>query len=429
MTILQVNCFWRHGSTGSLVASLRDGLTASGERALVAYGRRRRPPEPGVCKLSPEWEGKLSALLSRLLGEDLGHAPVATRRLLRLLRRERPDVVHLHCLNGHTVNVYRLLEALKKQRIPTVLTLHAELMHTAGCEHALDCTRWESARGCADCPRIRGALSALWRDNAAHAYRKMREALAGFETLTVVAVSPWLAERAARAPLLAGHPVLTVENGVDTALFRPRTGEERAALRQRLGLRPGERVILHVTPRFSASIKGGEAVLALAARLGVAPPPGGCRVVVVGFDALPAGWTEDLPASLLPLAHTSDREELATLYALADLTVLTSRRETFSLVLAESLCAGTPVVGYAAGGPESIALPGCARFVSQGDLDALEAAVRATLARTWDATSVAAAAAERYAATRMVADYRRLYAALVAEPEGDTTLSHMEVKL
>ena len=38
------------------------------------------------------------------------------------------------------------------------------------------------------------------------------------------------------------------------------------------------------------------------------------------------------------------------LYSAVDLTLITSQRETFSMPVAESLCCGTPVVGFDTGG-------------------------------------------------------------------------------
>ena len=56
---------------------------------------------------------------------------------------------------------------------------------------------------------------------------------------------------------------------------------------------------------------------------------------------------------------------------MADITLITSKRETFSMPCAESLCCGTPVVGFMAGGPEQIALGEYSTFVEYGDVDAL----------------------------------------------------------
>ena len=80
---------------------------------------------------------------------------------------------------------------------------------------------------------------------------------------------------------------------------------------------------------------------------------------------------DNLPLIILFWGRTNGQKELAELYNRADVTVLTSRRETFSMVTAESLCCGTPIVGFKAGGPESIAIPTYSEFVDQGDLDAL----------------------------------------------------------
>ena len=46
------------------------------------------------------------------------------------------------------------------------------------------------------------------------------------------------------------------------------------------------------------------------------------------------------------------------------------------MVCAESLCCGTPVVGFKAGAPEMISLPEYSRFVEYGDVGALENEVR-----------------------------------------------------
>ena len=60
---------------------------------------------------------------------------------------------------------------------------------------------------------------------------------------------------------------------------------------------------------------------------------------------------------------------------MADLTLVTSRRETYGMVCAESLSCGTPIVGFMAGGTESIALPQFSEFVEYGNIEALRQAI------------------------------------------------------
>ncbi len=394
MHILQVNCFYDRGSTGRIVADIRRKALAAGHTVTVCYGRHQTTPTEGVYKVSTEREAKVHSLLSRLLGVQFGFSPVATGRIIRHIRREHPDVVHLHCLNAHFVNVYRLVCYLKKHRIPTVLTLHAEIMHTAGCEHALDCEKWKTE--CHHCPKIRGRLSRFVRDDARHCFRKMKAAFDGFAELTVVGVSSWLTDRAAQSPVFHGARFATVGNGVNTDVFKP---QDTAALRGRLALAAGEKLVLFVTPSFTHPLKGGNEMLDMARRL---PQH---RFAIVGFN----GDAAALPPNVTPIAHTQDPAEMAAFYTLADVTLLTSVRETFSMVTAESLCCGTPVVGYEAGAPETIALSDYSTFVPQGDRDALETALTAALARDYDTAAIAAAAKTAYATDTMTDAYLALY--------------------
>ena len=84
-------------------------------------------------------------------------------------------------------------------------------------------------------------------------------------------------------------------------------------------------------------------------------------------------------------------------------------RETFSMVTAESLCCGTPVVGFRAGAPEQIALPEYSEFVDYGDLDALCAATQRMLDARFDKKAVSMAAREAYSNEKMAEDYFRVY--------------------
>ena len=116
-----------------------------------------------------------------------------------------------------------------------------------------------------------------------------------------------------------------------------------------------------------------------------------------------------IPENVTLLGEIRDQTLLAQYYSLADLTVLTSKRETFSMICAESLCCGTPVVGFCAGAPEQISLPQYSRFVPNGDPDALKESVRQMLDAPFDAQQIAQAARERYAKETMIEKYKALY--------------------
>lgn len=391
MKVLQVNCVYKTGSTGKIVYDLHTELQKRGIESVVCYGRGEKSSEPNVYKTCGELYSKFNNLITRFTGVMYGGCLLSTNRLISVIKKEKPDVVHLHCINGYFVNIYRLVQWLKKNHVKTVLTLHAEFMYTGNCGHSFDCEKWKT--GCGQCPRVCKETKSLLLDGTARSWTRMRAAFAGFEEeCAVTSVSLWLMERAMQSPILKTFRHVTVMNGVDTTVFYPRDGE---ALRERYGL-TGKKVVLHVTAVFSVEpghIKGGWYVAELAKRM-----PEVTFVVIGSREQV-----VDLPENVLNLGRVEDQRALAEWYSAADVTLLTSKRETFSMIVAESLCCGTPVVGFKAGGPESIAVEECSRFVEYGDLDGLEAALSTGF------PLVLEDARAQYRRERMTEHYVRLY--------------------
>ena len=109
-------------------------------------------------------------------------------------------------------------------------------------------------------------------------------------------------------------------------------------------------------------------MLTLADRLGSA-----YQVVLIG---LTERQLPDIPANVLGLLRTANQTELAQWYSAADVFVNPTYEETFGLTTVEAQACGTPVVVYQTDGcPETVA-PGNGRLVPQGDMQALEDAVR-----------------------------------------------------
>ena len=230
----------------------------------------------------------------------------------------------------------------------------------------------------------------------------MSDAFALFkpENIVITAVSPWLAERARQSAILKRFSVKYVPNGVNTGIFKlsaPITFD---------CFGKSAPTVLFVTPFFSlkpGNLKGGHLLPLIADRL----PEYNFLVV--------ASQTSDIDTSILPSnlkiwGRAKDQQELARLYSSADLTLLLSRRETFSMVTAESLCCGTPVVGFKAGGPESIAIPDYSAFVNQGDIDSLIIEIKKMISnQDVNSFSVANASAIAYAENTMSEKFLNVY--------------------
>lgn len=192
---------------------------------MVCYGRGKKVNEPNVYKTCGELYSKLNNLLSRFTGIMYGGCFFSTNRLISIIKKEKPDIVHLQCINGYFVNIYRLVNWLKKNNIKTVLTLHAEFMFTANCGHSFDCEGWKT--NCGKCPKFKEETKSLLFDGTARSFKKMQKAFAGFkkENLIIVSVSPWLMERAKQSPILAGKQHTVVMNGLDTIVIAKKTND------------------------------------------------------------------------------------------------------------------------------------------------------------------------------------------------------------
>ena len=122
---------------------------------------------------------------------------------------------------------------------------------------------------------------------------------------------------------------------------------------------------------------------------------------------------ENLPSNVYHWGRTETQEELAQLYSAADVTLLTSKRETFSMVTAESLCCGTPLVGFNAGGPESIAIKEFSRFVDYGAIDILLRALEEMLQSPYGKENISSKSKKVYSKEAMGEHYLQIYKRLL----------------
>lgn len=402
MKVLQVNVVYKKGSTGKIVYDIHTELLKNGIESKVYYGRGNNVNEPNICKISPEWLMKIQSIRSRLTGYVYGGCIISTNRLIKFIDKEKPDVVHLHCLNGYFVNIYRLLNYLKLKNIKTVLTLHAEFMYTAGCSYSYDCEQWKTGC-CAEnnvCPGYNTLRPKSWIFNRCNSeWNSMKKVFSKFDNLTICPVSDWVKERAKQSPFLNDKKFITVMNGLDTSIFKL---NDFKYIKEKYGI-DNEKIILHVTPNFTSEIKGGKYVIELAKRF---INDNNVKFIIVGFN----GDIHNMPSNIIPVKHTSNQSELAAYYSMADITLLTSKKETFSMVCAESLCCGTPIVGFKAGAPETIAIESYSEFVEYGDIDSLESIIRSWLHNeVLDKNNIAYVSKNTYCRENMFNKYMSIY--------------------
>ena len=153
MKVLQINNVYNTGSTGKMTADIHNELMNSGVESIVCYGRGKNVSERNVYKVCSEYGAKMNSGLAQITGIPYIAFPFSLRRILSIIKEEKPDIVHLQCINGFFVNIYSLINWLNKKNIKTILTLHAEFMFTANCSHSFECLSWKTQDSCNNCNR------------------------------------------------------------------------------------------------------------------------------------------------------------------------------------------------------------------------------------------------------------------------------------
>jgi alpha-1,6-mannosyltransferase len=272
--------------------------------------------------------------------------PVVKQAWMERLIRQRPDVIEAGDPYTPGLAALRAGDALG---VPVVGFCHTDL----GALAALHIGEW------AEKP-----VQKRW----AAIYRQFDQA---------VAPSRFIAGRLIEAGV---HNAIGLPLGVDTELFHP-SRADRDALRRRLGVSPGERLL--VFAGRPAREKRLEVLVAAVERLG-AP----YKLLFVG-----AGGGAPVSDRAICLDYVRDPAELAAVLASCDAFVHANDNEPFGLIVLEAMACGLPVVGVAAGGVAESVDEEVGQLATESEPVAVAEAIEALFAR--DIAAVGAAARRR----------------------------------
>ncbi len=304
---------------------------------------------------------------------------VAFIRLVRLLRREAPDVVHTYLLNA---NLYGRLAALAAG-VPVVLASEQNVYADKSRRHVVI------------------------------------ERLLAPATYRVVACCRAVGDSYQRQVGVDPDKIAVVYNGVR---FGPAPGpENRAPALTRLSLDPGM-LVLGTLGRLTEQ-KGQVVLLQALARL--APRFPRLHLMIAGQGPL-RGTLEAVAARLGVgdrVHFVGMRRDRATLYAATDLFILPSRWEGLSLALIEAMGAGRPIVATAVGGNPEVITHGQTGLLVPPDgpaglADGIESLLVGTELRAALGSQAAITARARFSIERHVSEIAALYRAGLAERAG-----------
>ena len=353
MRVALINVIYGSGSTGRIVETLHREYQALGHESYVFYGRGPLRNDPKVIRTGFLWEAKLWRAINMFTGNIYSGSPLSTVRLKRAIKKLKPDVVHIHCINGNMCDVVSLLKWLKKKQLKVVITHHAMFLFTGGCG-LIQCRGFKEM--CLYCPHKSELVGRTQFIAPRKIFGRWKKAGLDGPYVRHAFVSPWLESLAKESDILAKGQLTSIYNPVNIDVFQPKGSVPEI----------GKPYVFFPASLKGATVKGAQFIGKLAQKLGAK----GIAVVVT------EGSCQRL-ANVTDIGHINDPEKMAKYYRGALATLVLSSVESFSMPVAESILCGTPVVGFKCGGPETIDTFGQATFVPYGDLDAVVDAIMA----------------------------------------------------
>lgn len=365
--LLQINPVIRtNTSTGRIMQEIGELAMANGWESYVAYSGGRDGVKPCKSKLMPvgrKLDVAFHGILTRLFDMHGLGSRLATRKLIKDIKRISPNVIQIHNIHGYFLNYKVLFDYLAKAGMPVVWTVHDCWLFTGHCYHyaSVGCNKWQSH--CHDCPQKYAFPASFWLDRSKKNFEDKKAAFTSVPNMTIVTVSEWMKNEMSRS-FLKDCRYQVIHNGIDLNVFDVQPDDK--VVREKYGL--GDKHIILGLASIWSKEKGWDDFMEMSKMLNEN------EVIVM------VGVTEEqqkrLPENVLGIRRTENVRQLAELYSAAVAFVNPTWQDNYPTVNLEAIACGTPVVTYRTGGSIEAVTEKTGYVVEQGDVKGLLEAVR-----------------------------------------------------
>lgn len=357
MTVVQINATCGKGSTGKICVALSRLMTENDIDNYILYSSGESGLANTVSCASRMYT-RIQSVKSRVLGNYGFNSTTQTKRMISVLDKTRPDIVHLHNIHGHDCNLKLLFNYFKQNRIKIYWTFHDCWAFTGYCPYydMIGCDKWKTK--CRKCPQ-RKCYSLLF-DRSTKLHELKKELFSGLD-MTIITPSQWLADQV-KESFLKDYPVKVINNGIDLNVFKYTSGNDK-----KYDYIKEKKVVLGVA--FDWNIRKGIDVFERMSH----DLDDSYQIIMVGVDKQ---TQKRLPSNVVCINRTANQEELAELYSISDVFVNPTREENFPTTHMEALACGTPVISFNTGGSGEMLTDKTGITVKKNDYSSLIEAIR-----------------------------------------------------
>lgn len=335
--LLQIAITAGGGSIGNIATQVGDAFKDEfGGNSYITYHFRCRPSK-SIKNISIKVGNRITfyfhIIWTRLFDAHGLASWYDTRKLIKFIKRNKIDIVHLHNIHGYYVNIKMLISFLKVNNIPVVWTIHDCWNFTGHCAHFYEvgCDLWKT--GCTKCPYKNRYPQSVLLNRSEEMFKLKQRLFGSLNKLVLVPVSDWQC-RMLQASFLGNKSIVRIYNGINTDIFKPIPNAD--SIKERYNLK-GKFVVLGVATGWGPD-KGTLDYIRLSQLL-----PEDVKIVLVGTNE---EVSKQMPPAIMCLPRTNNQNELVELYSMADVLTSLSYQESMGLTPVEAMACGTPAIVY-----------------------------------------------------------------------------------
>lgn len=287
-------------------------------------------------------DNKMQSYITRNNYKEFGQYsfPILGNDVSRMDQIRKADIIYLHWVQGGFLNLSNI-EKLAKLGKPIIFFMHDMWSITGGCHHSFTCEKYKTA--CSACQMFPENTMIDW---PAREFNKKLKIYSKYNNLYFVSPSKWLYNCAKESFLTRDKPVYYIPNIINNQLFKP---IDKNTARHILDIDVNDTVIAFGATSVESPYKGWIYLQKALELLHKSEAKRNISILIFG-----CGYNKKI-ADAIPFkakftGFLRDEYSIALVYNASNIFVTPSLADNQPTTVMESMCCGTPVVGFDVGG-------------------------------------------------------------------------------